>query len=501
MVRRAAPLLLATALGACTTVGPNYRVPDEAVVKAPEAQGAFLSTAAGTTAQALPDRWWALYDDPRLDALIEQALSANTDLRVAQANLERSLALLGERNASREIQGGVDAETTQSQRSAEAELQHVQPPRRELYNIGLSVSYDFDLFGGLKRGIEAAHADSEAAQAARDLVRVNVAAEVARAYADICNSGHQQDVLDHAIAVQYKGVALTRLTIRHGRTAPYELDRRQALLEGTSARLPRLAARQRNALFRLTALLGRLPAQADTSLLQCHTPLTIRQVIPVGDGQTLLQRRPDIRIAERHLAATTARIGVATAALYPDITFGATAGSTGALTDFLSPLTNRFGFGPGISWTLNRHAARARIEATQAQSRADLASFDGTVIKALREVETALSSYEAGLVQQQRLEQAQADAARVLQRTAQLRRGGRIAAFPALDAERDALAAEQAAAEGQAAVNDDQISLFLALGGAGARRNRRQTVIAAATCRPERTRSITPESALAEWTI
>lgn len=465
MVKRWGPLLLALELGACTSVGPNYHVPEEAVAKAPDAQGAFLSTGPGTTDQALPDHWWSLYDDPRLDRLIEQALVANTDLRVAQANLERSLALLGERQASREIQGGVDAETSQSQRSAEAELQHVQPPRRELYNIGLSVSYDFDLFGGLKRGIEAARADSEATQAARDLVRVNVAAEVARAYADICNSGHQIDVVGHAIAVQEKGLRLTRQTIDHGRAPAYELDRRQALLASAEARLPPLSARQRNGLLRLTALLGQVPAQADTSLLQCHSPLMIRQAIPVGNGQALLQRRPDLRMAERRLAATTARVGVATAALYPDITLGASLGSTGALSDFLSPLTNRFALGPGIRWTVNRHAARARIEATQAQGRADLAAFDGAVVKALREVETSLDSYEAALVRQQRLEQAQVAAARVQTRMAELRRGGRVAAFVALDAERDALAVEQAVAEGQAGVNDDQISLFLALGG------------------------------------
>lgn len=469
MVRRMKKRVLALAaaawLGGCTTVGPDYQVPEGAKVNAKEAQGAFLSASEAVTAQPLPDQWWKLYDDPVLDRLIAQALAANIDLRVAQASLERSLALLDERGAAREIQGVASGETNWAQRSAEAELQHVKPPARQIYNAGVSVSYDLDLFGGIRRGIEAAGADAEAAVAARDLVRVNVAAETARAYADICNGGYQLDVLGRAIGVQERGIGLTRTLIAHGRAVAFELDRRQGLLEASKARLPRLEARRRNAAFRLAALTGRTPGEADFAPLRCRRPLMLGQAIPVGDGATLLRRRPDIRMAERHLAATTARIGVATAALYPDVRLGASLGSTGAVADMFSPLTNRFGLGPLIDWTLNRHAARARIAAAEAQGRADLAAFDGVVLKALREVETALTSHAAGLEQQAGLERALEDARRVAAHTDQLRRGGKIGELPALEAQRDLVAAEQAAAEAQAAINDDQIALFLALGG------------------------------------
>lgn len=465
MVRGALVLTAAAALGGCTVVGPDYHVPDAAMVNAPAAQAAFQSAGAVTALEPLPDHWWRLYETPTLDRLIEQAFAANTDLRIAEANLERSLALLDQRQAGREIQGSANAETSWAQRSAEAELSHVKPPTRQIYNMGVGASYDLDLFGKIRRGIEAANADAEAAVAARDLVRVTVAAETARAYADICNAGYQRDVLDRAIAILEQSVRLTRIMVSHGRAAPYELDRRQALLEASRARLPRLVARQRNALFRVTALAGRTPGEADSGLLACHAPLALTRMIPVGDGAALLKRRPDIRMAERRLAATTARIGVATADLYPDIRLGASVGSTGAAADFLSPLTNRFGLGPMISWTLNRHAVRARIAATEAQSRGDLAAFDGVVIKALREVETALTNYAAGLEQQQGLDRASEDAARAAMRVGQLRRGGKIAALPALEAERDRVAADQAAAEARAAINDDQITLFLALGG------------------------------------
>lgn len=465
MVKRALSFLSITLLAGCAVVGPDYHVPEGAMIRQSGVQGDFLSGKAVANAEPLPERWWTLYKDPALDALVVQALQANTDLRVAEANLQRSVALLDARGASRELQGSFNADTSYAQRSAEAELQHVQPPTRQIYNAGIGVSYDLDLFGGLRRGIEAASADSEAAAAARDLARVNVAAETTRAYAEICNSGSQIDLLNSVIALQAKGVALSRILISHGRVAPYELDRRQAALDLTRSRVPRLAARQRNALFRVTALLGRTPSEADLALLNCHHALQMTQILPVGDGQAMLRRRPDIRMAERRLAASTARIGVATADLYPDIKLGASIGSTGATADFLSPLTNRFGLGALISWTINRHAVRGNIEAATAQGQADLAAFDGVVIKALREVESSLTSYAAGIDQLENLERSRDGAARAARRTAQLRRGGKIDELPALEAERDFIATQQAVAEAKAATNEDQIALFLALGG------------------------------------
>lgn len=465
MVRRGLLLLPALLLASCKTVGPDYHIPQAAAVNAAEAQSAFLSGRAATKPAPLPDRWWQLFNDPVLDGLITRALEANTDLRVADANLERSLALLSARSADRDWQGSLSAETSYAQRSAEAELSHIQPPRRQIYNAGLAFSYDLDLFGGLKRGIEAARADAEAAVAARDLVRINVAAETARAYADVCNGGYQLDTLQRSIGLLEQGLELARVLVKQGRVAPYEVDRRQGLLAAARARLPRLAARRQNALFRIAALQVRAPGQADTAVLACRRPITLTQAIPVGNGAELLRRRPDIRMAERRLAASTARIGVETAALYPDIRLGASIGSTGAVADTLSPLTNRYGIGPLISWTLNRHAARTRVDAAEAQTRADLAAFDGTVLKALREVETALNSYAAGLDSQADLDRARDEAALVARTAQQLRRGGKIAALPAIEAERDLVTAQLAAAEAQAATNDDQITLFLALGG------------------------------------
>ena len=457
--------LTAIVLSACATVGPDYHMPERAVVNVPDARGAFLSGGRETTSDPLPDRWWKLFDDPILDRLIEQALAANTDLHVAEANLQRSEALLAEARTGREAGGNANLETSWAQPSAEAVMQHVQPPEHQIYNGGISISYDLDLFGGIRRGVEAAAADDEAAVAARDLVRINVAAQTAQAYADACNAGHEITDLRQLIALLEEDLRLTRLMIAHGRAPRFEQDRQQGLLASTRSRLPRMEAGQRNAVYRIATLMGRVPAAFDHTLLACNTPLALRAELPIGDGQSLLKRRPDVRAAERRLAAATARVGVATAALYPDIKLGASLGSTGATADLLSPLTNRFGIGPLISWDLHRSTVRTRIAQSEAQTRANLAAFDGTVLTALREVESALTNYAADLERLAELKTASDSAVRVSDRTAALRRGGKLGGLVALDAQRNRITAQQAVAAVQTDINRDQIALFLALGG------------------------------------
>lgn len=458
-------VLALLSVSACAPVGPNYKLPDEAEINAPAARGAFVSGGTATSGSDLPNDWWKLFDDPRLNDLIARALAANTDLRVAQANLERADALLAKAKTGAELDEHADLETSYAQRSAEEVLQHTQPPERQIYNGGISVSYDLDLFGGISRGIEAAQADAEAVAAARDLVKVNVAADTTRAYAELCNAGHQIDVVQRLILVQQDDVRLTGQLIRTGRTPSFEGDRQQSLLSATRARLPALDARRRNAAYRISTLLGQPPALFDRNWLNCHLPLQLRRLLPVGDGAALLKRRPDVRAAERRLAGAVARIGVATADLYPDIKLGASIGSTGAGADFLSPLTNRFGVGPAISWNLHRSAVRANIEQSEAFSRGSLAAFDGTVLAALREVETALNNYAADLGRFDELKAARDNALRVSTHIDSLRRGGRIGGLAALDAERAAVAAEQAVTDIETTVNADQIAIFLALGG------------------------------------
>jgi len=197
----------------------------------------------------------------------------------------------------------------------------------------------------------------------------------------------------------------------------------------------------------------------------CSQAPTLAQALPIGDGRALLQRRPDIRQAERRLAAATARIGVATAELYPDIRLGASVGAAGLLEDFGTPLTQQWSLGPLISWTLPSSGTHARIHATEAGADAALAEFDHSVLQALRETQTALSRYAQDLQRLQFLQQAQQQADLAASQNRRLYQGGRTPYLASLDADRSLASADATLAEAQAQVSRDQIQLFLVLGG------------------------------------
>jgi NodT family efflux transporter outer membrane factor (OMF) lipoprotein len=458
---------LALLAAGCAAVGPNYHLPTEATINAPAAQGRFVGAAnnAAVSQDEGPDAWWRLYDDPRLDALVQAALAANTDLRVAEANLERSRALLQEAKAARRPRIAFSGVEEEAQLSAQAYLLDQPIPVTGLYDVGLNVSYDLDLFGRIRRGIEAARADDEAVEAARDLVRVNVAAEVTRAYVDACGSGAEIAAARRILALQQQSFGQTQRLVHAGRGSALDLVRSQGLIDQSRANIPTLLARQRNAAFRLATLTGRPPAAFDQSLERCADAPVLKQPIPVGDGASLLKRRPDVRAAERRLAAATALTGVRTAALYPDVSLGASVGSTGANRSAFSDITNFWSIGPSISWTLDHTADRARIEEAKAETKADLARFDGTVLTALRETESALNIYSHDLERDADLQAAAARARQAFADAARLQRAGRTTALATLDAERTEANLEQAGAASKTQLAADQVALFLALGG------------------------------------
>lgn len=266
----------------------------------------------------LPVYWWRLYQDPRLDDLVRQALARNTDLRLAMANLERHQALFQEASSSQNPTLSANAEPYYGHPSGLSVLAPgTVPDNAWRYDGGLSLSYQWDLFGQIQRALEAASADSEAALAALDLVKINVAANTTRAYADLCATGLRLMTTRHSIELQQRSVDLTRRLLQAGRTGELDTVRARAQLQQLNATLPPLEARRQNSLYQLATLTGNLPQDFPRQVADCTTPPRLTQVTPVGDGAALLRRRPDIRQNERRLAAATARIGVAMADLYP----------------------------------------------------------------------------------------------------------------------------------------------------------------------------------------
>ena len=458
---RALALVPALLLSACV-VGPNYQRPATPIAAA----GPFVATAPATAVTALPDHWWRLYDDPALDRLVSEALAHNTDIRVAAASLARARAVLSEQRGARLPTTDTSAQYTRSRVNATQSGVGV-PVVGDYFQVGFDASYEVDLFGGVTRAIEAAHGDVDAAQAQLDAARVSVAAETARAYVTACSNAAQKAVAVDTVALQGKTLDLTKTLFDAGRGTKRDVERADVLLAQTQAQIPGFEAERRAALYALAVLTGKPPEQVDPAADACVTPPKLKDVLPVGDGAALLARRPDVRAAERTLAADTARVGVATADLYPSIkllgSIGLGAPKAG---DTFKSSSFSYSLGPLISWNFpNMTIARARVREARADADAQLARFDGTVLSALQETEQALARYAGALDRDTvlvRAEQSSGEAARL----SRLRFDYGADSFLLLiSAERDRADARAARASADATVADAQISLFKALGG------------------------------------
>jgi NodT family efflux transporter outer membrane factor (OMF) lipoprotein len=451
----------ASVLAACAAVGPDHAPPAVPAT----AQDHFVSSNFGAVATSdARDDWWRLYNDPVLDGLVQQALAANKDIAVATANIAIARANLRGAKSERLPQTSVGA-SAQYGRPDGLNRSPGQDSDWAL-STGFNVAYEVDLFGRVRRGTEAARADVGAAEAERDAVRVIVAAETARAYADILSSERRLGVARHTVELLDQTVGLAAKRFEAGRTSRLDLVRVTALRDQQRANIPEIEADLESATFRLATLTGHTPAERPITNGNGKV-LELAQPIPVGDGRALLARRPDVREAERKLAASTARIGVATADLYPRVTLGGSIGA--AATTIASLFTGgAVGFlaGPLLSWSFpNQGAARAKVAAAEAQSQGDLARFDKTVLTALEETETALSHYSNEIERREALEAARDQAESAARITRAQLREGRADSLAVLDAERTLAQSEADLAEADARLADSQVDLFRALGG------------------------------------
>tara|TARA_R110000782_G_scaffold182437_6_gene272677 strand:- start:9532 stop:10950 length:1419 start_codon:yes stop_codon:yes gene_type:complete len=452
-------LLGALALSGCMA-GPHYDTP--APLSAPQTS-LREAGGVGVTPSPLPDTWWRLFDDPNVDRLVEKALANNSDLRVAAANLQRARAVLSEARAGALPTGDASAHY-QRERINGPTGQKVET---NFFALGYDASYEIDLFGGVSRSIQAARADAQAAQAQVDAARVAVAAETARAYASACSFAAQADVARETITLQAGTLDLTRRLLDAGRGTRRDVDRATVLLEQANAQLPILEAERRASLYALAVLTGDPPADFDQAAATCLRAPETDAPLPVGDGQTLLARRPDVRAAERTLAADVARVGVATADLYPSIRLlGSVSLDASKVGDVGKPQSFGFSFGPLISWNFPLNgAARARVRQAKASATGSLAAFDGTVLKALQETEQALARLGGAIQREEALKRAVVasdDAARL----SRIRfDSGADSFLQLLDAERDRASNRAALAQAAADRATAQISVFKALGG------------------------------------
>lgn len=452
---RAASAVAAVALllSGCAAVGPDYRPPNTSAPT--QWRGAPDS---GVRDAAVLAQWWQQFNDPVLDSLITDALAANTDLATAQAKLREARA---RRDLSR---AGLGPSVSVSGSASRSEGSGAT---RNLYSAGFDASWEPDIFGATRRGVEAAEADLQAsAETLRD-TRVSLVAEVGRNYVDLRTGERRLAIAEANQAAQKEIYDLTRWRQQAGLVS--QLDEAQALtaLEQTGATLPSLRTAISEARNRLAILLGRAPGELDARLSMKSAPPIAPDAVSTGIPADTLRQRPDVRAAERRLAAQTARLGAAEAARYPSfrlsgslglesLALGSLVGSSAATHSLLAGITAPI-FDAG--------RIRSNIAMQDAVLEQSRLAYQAAVLTALEDVENALVGLANARQRQAQLARA-TDSARSTLEIAQNRYAAGLADFQAvLDSQRTLLTLEDQLASSTGDTSNAQIRLYKALGG------------------------------------
>ncbi|OBX17591.1 hypothetical protein A9995_15510, partial [Erythrobacter sp. QSSC1-22B] len=381
-------------------------------------------------------RWWQTFGDPELDRLIASAFAANLDAKIALARLAEARALAGAARAERLPGGGVAA-SYQRRRLADLERLPAVPRDGDVVQAGAQADWEIDLFGRVRRSIEAAEAEVGGAQALLRSTRVAVAADVANRYFDLRGGEAALQVARASIANQSSSLEVTRKLAAAGAGARLDIVRAEAQLRAVEATVPAIERQIAVARHALAVLLGETP-QGFTGPSDATDDLPQITSISVGTPEALLRRRPDIAVAERQLAAASARAGGARAELFPSVRIsgfiGLLAGGFGSL---VSGGALGFSAGPSLDWgVFDLPRLRARVGAADARTDAALIEYHRTVLNALREVEDSLVTYGAVRTRLALLA-AQTTASREAARLASIGfREGEGQYFDVLDAER-----------------------------------------------------------------
>src|SRR5271169_2645664 len=457
-------ILLATLLLASCAVGPNYRAPQVAPAVVQNAQSSSFVT------QSPEALWWQEFGDPELDGLVQRALAANLDLRSAYDRVRAARAVFVERKLDYAPHVQLDAAYTHFD-----EQQPGFGPTRinaQSDSLGFDAAWEIDLFGHVRRSVEAARADLGAERANYQDTQVTVAAEVARNYFELRGAQKRLEVARENLSTEHQTLELTQLLDETGRGSELDVQRSRARLKATEATIPPLEAAEKQAGYRLAVLMGERPGALDQELKPADVA-TYAKALPIGDPTELLRRRPDVRAAERQLAAATARVGVATADLFPRVNVagfvGFLSGDVGRLFGTTSGNNARaWSITPTVSWAaFDIGSVRARLRASETQSDAAAANYERVVLTALEDTENSFVAYSTRQAQLKSLsEQAQASRRAAQLADTQYREG--VADFLVLlDAQRTQLDAEDSVAQAQTAVNVSVVAIYKALGGVG----------------------------------
>ena len=455
---RRSGVVLALMLTAGCALRPPYKEADTRPVALRHAdQATFASTPYDAA-------WWKEFDDPVLGELIAGVLKANLDVRAAIARLDQARSVFDE--TRRAQYPTVTAGASLDRREQAAPGLSDEPVDTTTYRAGFDAYWEIDLFGRVRSAVRAAAANAQSVDAALDDVRVTVAAEAARNYFELRGIQQQMAVTERSLANARETLRLSEVRRDAGIGEEQDVASARARVAGVESSLPPLRSALAEREHRLALLTGVRPGELAIDLAPRPYP-TLAKALPLGDPASLLRRRPDVRVAERRLAAATAREGVAAADLFPRITVTGVLGFlAGRGSLFGASDSRQWAVTPSLSWAaFDLGSARARLRGTEAVTRETLASYEQTVLRALEETENALVGYRE---QQQRLISL-VDQARESGRAASIARvrykEGLVDFLQLLDAERTELQAQEAVAQAEAGVFTGVVGIYKSLGG------------------------------------
>lgn len=461
-LRKVMTFLGAALLSACA-VGPDYKTPVTGMPKTfAQAAHPEFST------HGIEIAWWKLFKDSELTTLVDQTVQHNYDLQIARANLLEARALYMEAGLNLAPIVTAHANYNEQKRSLGALNNRDFAPRElKLTNIGFDALWEVDFFGRVRRNVEASSDEVEAQEASLRDLSVSLIAEVARNYFQLRGLQNQLAVAKKNAENQTQTLEITQVRLEGGRGTELDTSRARAQLDSTRALIPPIQSAIYRAIHRLSVLTGQRPEALIKKLEQPAPMPRIPETIDIGNPVDLLRRRQDIRIAERTLAAATARIGVATADLFPRVTF---VGTIALEASYLSGLgaagSDTYSAGPRISWAaLDLGRVYARIKAADASAAASLAQYEQTVLNALEETENALVNYNQEREQRALLASA-AKASERADELAHLRFNEGVSDFlTVLDTELRLLQDQERLALSETATATALAALYKALGG------------------------------------
>jgi multidrug efflux system outer membrane protein len=473
--KHVAGLLIMFIFSGCATVGPDYVRPEVPVPTQWNGESGGNSPAGQLDPKRLAE-WWATFNDPELTSFVQRAIQRNLDLRKAAARVREARARRGISKAelfpsvkasgsAQHSHNGAQGGSVIGSDLTSAQVGSVTGP--DLYSAGFDASWELDLFGGKRRSVEASQEDLEASEEDLRDVLVSLISEVALNYVEIRSYQGRLSIAEANSAAQTETYDITRWRFEAGLTTALDVEQARYNLEQTRSQIPTLQTSLEQAKNRLAVLLGLNPGSLKEELSERRPIPTAPVDIAIGVPADVLRNRPDVRRAERQLAAQTARIGVATAELYPKFTLTGSIGFEAlSLSNLLDAASKVYSYGASFTWSIfNAGSIRQNIEVQNALQEQALIQYEASILSALKDVNNGFVAYAQEQLRRQSLMEASQAAQRAVDLAQSQYSSGLIDFQVVLDSQRSLLSFEEQLAVSKSAVTSDLISLYKALGG------------------------------------